>query len=726
MKITKNHIVILAYAVVIMVMESSILFHIRLPFYQDWSWPLFNTKYYFWDQLIQFDGGLMSVFVKNETLLFVVLGYIIQSSLILFKIIIFLTQLFASYSFYRLSKRFTTDIISFIAGLAYAFTPYFFIRVIMGFLFSLVAYAILPFFINLYFFNEKKKFYYYLFLGFLLSLIFAQIQAGLLVLMLLLLHLIISLFIGKATLALKNLILLVCSFITVNLPWIILVFTNKNSLNVPEGGAVSTLGRMAAMPHSFKSIFMTSDFEFTSGFFLTLASNKLYMLGWLIVWFIAFCAIFSKKNRALIITLVVASASVLTLIKGPTGIFGNFYMFIYNHFPQIMIFRDTDHFIFLLAFTLCFCFAIGLDLIWKKIDTIKTKNLLKTGVKTIFAGSVIFIITPYLTFDYAGFSPVRQIPSSYNDLNNYFENNKNVCHKIFYPPGLDFIYFKGDTASGASNSDTVASSLGINYVHGGTSILNTPSSEMFYQNELISRFYENNDSGEFVSLIKEDGVDCVVARQDIDTKYDQAMNLKFEKDPFILKKWNQNDWHAMLKTKQGLVEETSFGNNIFIYKIDNEFETSSNKDREEREQAVGKSVAKQFSTFYSLPLTDWANVNSFYKNGWSRGRYDFWRKHLFAQLRKDFIYTDKQGDILTGKIDKKGSYELWARHLTGGTSGSYQLTINAKQFTVAKDSGDEKFVWEKLGDIALNGQTNVELKNINGENAIADLVLVNK
>jgi len=75
-------------------------------------------------------------------------------------------------------------------------------------------------------------------------------------------------------------------------------------------------------------------------------------------------------------------------------------------------------------------------------------------------------------------------------------------------------------------------------------------------------------------------------------------------------------------------------------------------------------------------------------------------------------------------VAQSGSYDLWARYLTGGEPGNFQFSIFNFQFDVKKDPGTEKFVWKKLGDIDVKVGDDVQIKNITGENAIADIVFV--
>jgi hypothetical protein len=217
----------------------------------------------------------------------------------------------------------------------------------------------------------------------------------------------------------------------------------------------------------------------------------------------------------------------------------------------------------------------------------------------------------------------------------------------------------------------------------------------------------------------------VVVRQDLDTKYADAMGLTFEKDPVALKKFNQNDWLPIIQSKKGLLLDEQFGDDIYIYKPDPQYKTPDVSA--EMELNVGQKATEKFanSEIAQLPLTDWADVNSDYTEGWSRGRYSFWRKSIFADLLQDFIYTSIPDSVISGKFSQNGSYDLWIRYLDGGANGNFQLKISNSQFLVSKQSGAEKFVWKDLGEINPQGG-DVSIKNISGENAIADIILIKR
>ena len=734
----KNCWPILAYAIFAIVFLFPILQQQGIPFKYDWAWPIFDMKE-FWKHLFDANSlSLLAMPAKYASLILGLSGLINLSTSLVLKIFLIVAYTLAGYGFFLfINKRVESKLISFIAGLAYAFSPYIFIRTIVGFIYAIVACACSPFFLYFYFSHKKKNYLTWILLGFLFSLIFAQVQAGLLISLILFVNLFVSIFSKKFLIRIKTFAFTFLAFFVVNIPWLILSYVKKSNVGVVSGNVVTTLNFIASLPHSFRNIFMLSDHQITVDFFYPLAHDKLFLAGWLIVWLTAACAILSKKSRELVLTLIISCFLVLPFLKGPAGIFGRFYLWFYNHCPQIAVFRETYHFEFLYVIALSILFAIGLDLVWQKISRLRSKNyggeIVKTGLMALFAGSALFIIAPYFTFDFAGYFKLQQIPPAYENLDNFFQENKDYCHKIYYPPGTGFLYFKGDRTLGASNSDVLASSLIIPYLSEDTSVLNLPNEEMFYRNQVVSQFYEKEDNGEFVNLLNEGGIDCVVLRTDIKSEYFKVSNLWREKDSKIYGKWINSDVLALAKNKQGLVLDKQIGENIYIFRP----QTSNLKPQTstlELQNLTAKTAIQQFNnlprrqaglTINQLPITDWATEFDYYKDGWSRGRYAFWRKMLFAQLQQDFLYTDKAGVTINGKIDQRGEYEVWTRTLTGGGSGEIEIKIQDTRYKIQKDAGEEKFVWKKLGDVDIaNG--NVLITNISGENAIADIVLIKK
>lgn len=707
------------------------------PFRYDWWWPFFDLRS-FWSNLVSgSETGIIAIFSKNIALILGLFGLININTAIFFKILLILIHFIAGYGFFIfIRKRISSDLIAFIAGVIYAFTPYIFIRTIVGFIFSLIAYAILPLFLHLLLDIRFKKWWHYPLLGLLLTMIFAQIQAGLLTTLFLFVYSIISFIYKKGKLIIYDIILIYLFVPIVNLPWIIIFFLNKNSATIVAGNTATTLGYIKAMPHSLRNIVMLSDHQITHDFFYALAREPFFLIGFLLVMLVSFFSLFNSKNRILVISAVVSSALIIPFTVGPNFIFSTFYDWFFRHFPQIAVFRETYHLQFLLAFSFCLLFVFGLDWLWQNINNLKLSRwqssqsrfkiqnskvelLFKTVPKILFAGCALFIIAPYLTFDYAGYLKLQKIPTQYWELNRYFKDNPGICKKIYYPPGLGFVYFKGDQTPDASNSDILAASINIPYLDDGTTYSYLPNDERYFRNELVSQFFELQDNGEFGQLLREGKVDCLVVRADIDTKFFQATNLWREQDSQIYQKWMNQDMLTLAKNKRGLVLKKQFGENIYIYKLQTYVSKTQNLTSQTAFQQFDNSIIEQ------LPITDWAIDYIYYKEGWSRGRYDFWRKHLFTQLRQDFIYTDKQDSRLTAKIDQRGLYEVWTRHLTGGQSGNFKFQVSNFKFEAQKDLGEEKFVWKKLGDTDIT-DGKIEITNVSGENAIADIVLIKK
>lgn len=701
------------------------------PFKYDWYWPLFNLREY-WHNLFYFgETGILSIFGKPFNLLMGLPALIGMSPIVYFKIYLMSVHLLSALGMYNfLKKRVKNSLLAVIGGIIYAFSPYIFIRTILGYSGALVSYAVVPWALICIFDRDLSKWKNFMLSGFLFVMIFFQVQNGLIFLMFIFVKIVVDLAL-KNSKSVRTAGLFVLSGLVLCLPWIVIYFFQKHSAAaIVSGNSATTLGYIEMLPHSYRNLLMLSDHQITTGYFYPLAQWSIYLMAFLFIYLLVGLSLFDKKQRGLIWPLFLVSLFVVPLYKGPAGLFGGFYRWLFSHFPLVAVFRETYHFEFIFVLMVCVLFILGADKILIFIRTRAAKiSLIGYFVAVIIIiSSATAIIYPYFTFNYAGYFSLQNFPPEYSGLHNYLDNNPSLCQKIYYPPGLGFPYFYGDQTPDASNSDTVAISLGVLRLDDGTTYSYLPNTERFFRNELVSQFYEINDSGQFVSLLNEGSINCIIVRTDLGTKYKDASNLGKETDPAIISKWENTDLLGLARSKQGLNEVKSFGNNIYIFKQNKQTKPEPDFLNLKLDK-TGNNIADQFAyrlplTAYSLPLTDWATDFVYYKDGWSRGRYDFWRKLLFTELRQDFVYTDKPDSVLSGKIAQSGSYEIWTRYLTGGAAGEINLEFTNLEFKIQKDIGAEKFVWKKLGDVDVKKGDSVDIKNISGENAIADLVLV--
>jgi hypothetical protein len=459
-----------------------------------------------------------------------------------------------------------------------------------------------------------------------------------------------------------------------------------------------------------------SDHIITRDYFYSFAREPIVVLGFSLFYLVALFSIFDKKNRAIVFSLVISSLLIIPFSIGPTGIFSAFYTFVFNHFPLIAVFRETYHLQFLLSFNIIALFAFGLAYIFKSL---KGTRPLFWLIKIIATSSIIIVIAPYLGFDYAGYFRLQQIPDEYHQADEFFQSNPDYCQKAFYPPNLGFTRFASDPTAetSAANSDIIAWDFGLLRVTDAASVLSIAGDEMYQRNHLTSQFLEFSDNGEFATLAREQGVDCVIVRDDLTNLYFLANNVWRDPSFPVRLKWMNQDMLSLAENKKDLLLDKQFGDKIFVYKI----ETSRTARQIDSQTAI-----PELPEGIKLPITDWANNYDWYIEGWARGRYNFWRKHLFAQLEQDFIYTNKPDSEVSGNIAESGSYGLMIRYLDGGEAGEIELRIMNTEYRIKKTAGEEKFVIKDLGIIDVKKGDTVTIKNISGENAIADLVLLKK
>lgn len=713
---------IIALGFTLLVLSKLIIFSDGSPFSYDWDWPFFSVGN-FWRELWNRTGAPFDFISINAGVALALLGTISILPSVAFKVFILLIHLLSASGFYLfIDKRVKSELTKLVASITYSFTPYIFIRTILGYRWSLISYAALPFFLHLYLDGAdtlKKR----IILILLLALIFSQVQAGVLVTILLVFLIIFSEKESRVA-RLKNFSITYLGFALITLPWFVRSLKSKlNLLSISEN-SVTTLQYIEMLPHRFRNLAILADHQITDDYFTFLTKSSAILLGIGVFYLVAFTGIFFKKNRNLILAFLFSAILLLPFTKGPSGVFGPIFTFFFNHFPPVRLFRETYHIQFIFSIILVTFFAFGLDIVIRSVNRIKTK-ILPIFLISLTAGSSLFIIMPYLSFDYGGYLNTYKPGQEYQELYRYLKENSNSCSKVYYPPGMGFVYPKGiKNYKDASNSDMIARSLGVPILDDGLTYSFLPTDERFLRNEIVSQFYERNDNGEFTALLNEADVDCVILRNDLETKYDIASNLWRDRDSSVRKKWNNPELKELLDSKKDLKIEKQFGNTVFLYKPEVQPKEKS-EELNNKLNLVGKKTIEQFNnrTIESIPLSDSATQYAYYIDGWSRGRYDFWRKHIFSELRQDFIYTGKTGAVLNVDFSKKGDWMLWARSLDGGT-GSVEIKVDGKSFILNHLPGSERFSWKSIAPLSLNERTKLEIKNIIGENAIADLILV--
>jgi len=718
LQLIRNYWPLVGYFLISVIFLYPILVQAGAPFKYDWMWPLFDMNEYWRVVFDKNSFGLTSSLGKHANVFLALFGLVKISPNLALKIFLFLAHTISGYAFYLLiSKRIESRVVAFIAGVAYAFSPYIFIRTIVGFIYSLIAYACLPLFLNIFLNHEKKKIVDFIWLGLLFSFIASQIQAVLL--LTLLLFIIIFSQRSKIIYRVKELVLLLVSVIVVVLPWVIYLLFIGGDVQTIDGGQVTTLNYIANLPHSLRNVLFLSDHIITRDYFYSFAREPITVAGFGLFYLVILFSIFDKKNRSFIFSLVISSLLIIPFSIGPTGIFTGFYTFIFNNFPLIAVFRETYHFQFLLSFNFIALFAFGLSYIFKNLSN---KRPLFWLVKVIAASSIIIVIAPYLGFDYAGYFRLQEIPDEYHQADEFFQENADYCKKAYYPPNLGFVRFASDPTAetSASNSDIIAWDFGLPRVTDAASVLSIAGDEMYQRNHLTSQFLEFFDNGEFAALANDQGVDCIIIRDDLRSLYFLANNVWRDPSFDVRLKWMNQDMLSLAESKIGLRLDKQFGNKIFIYKIETNKEFNVTDKIEKLPEGI------------KLPITDWANNYDWYTEGWARGRYNFWRKHLFAQLEQDFIYTNKSDSEVSGKIAESGSYDLVIRYLDGGEAGKFEIRIHSTssgqvskfETIIEKKSREERFVVKNLGAIDIKKGDTITIKNTSGENAIADLLLV--
>ncbi|RQW77987.1 MAG: hypothetical protein EHM14_13125, partial [Methanothrix sp.] len=264
---------------------------------------------------------------------------------LLFKLSLVLILFISGASMYWLSKELigSSDAASALAGLFYMLSPVLFTRVIVGYYYYLIGYALLP--IILYSFamgSRRRSLWHLLLCGLLIGISAMQLQFLFVVMLMLLMYIIMDLIIGKGNITKYILPLLLVLFVFCLIQMPMLFFFLSDILKGGEAiGSVSGSTKYfwlyffaPSLPQAL--MLFGKDYEFL---FLLYFQNKYlfapFLLAAVTIPIACFASFRLEKARYYIILAIIA----LFFMKGNNPPFGFVYQLLYEHLPLSSIFR---------------------------------------------------------------------------------------------------------------------------------------------------------------------------------------------------------------------------------------------------------------------------------------------------------------------------------------------------------------------------------------------------
>lgn len=642
--------------------------------------------------------------------------------------------------------------IAVVAALCYALAPVLFIRMIVGFMFYIWAYALAPWWWRLWI--KAGDVSNRAWIGTALSAAalyaFITMQQQYVVMMMLLM--VIDLLIRKdATVSRRQqywaLGLTVAVTVFVQLPWLALAFRNGAAAAAATNVNGSSLALISSLPHSIWRTLIGADHHITFPIFDLLWANKWFVSGSFALTALAFYSIRSKRRDAAIALAVLGL--VLPLALGPQIPTSDLFAWLYHHVPFSNLFREVYHWAGLTTLVTVFAAAVALEWIAKS----------RRGVAVAMVASVWVLgsIMPFTEGSFYNYLTPHEIPATYEQLAVTPEQSATSTYRTLFLPSLGFVTLDSDKTPGAMNTDVLAVSTGRSQVPFASSTLDLTNSATGLRNAMLASLYRvpgtpSSATGYLQAL----GVNEVIARPHVVSNFLYLFQIP-KSEEAIKQRWFRTDFSTLLSLQQDLQRESANTPDIVSYTVRDATPVISLASHPVRGAAdwslladpesdavfyVEDMTAEQQVAVSDLPYTgqrqDYAatqladasimsqlsvDAAPDPEHGWSRGAAVWWRRAALASAREPYIFTTTDQPV-TGPVLHAGVGELIAKVWEGAKSESITVTIDGEEKTISTARGDDgDWHWVTLGMWNLDAARAITITG-KGETGIAQLLWV--
>ncbi len=411
--------------------------------------------------------------------------------------------------------------LSIIAGILYAFAPVIFIRVIVGFLFYLIAYALAPFIIRYWYIatEQSHRTWHQFVFPILFAIASAQPQF---VVMLTLIFIIDWVFSPSIRYFKKAFSLLIFAFVTtaiVHLPWLVNLLRNGFSTVVKINEEGSSLANIEALPHSLIRTFIGADHHITFPIIEKVFEQKLFVAAAFMLVILSILAVI-KINRREVKTFFIALALAWPLALGTQIPTNNLFSYLYLNLPFSNLFREVYHWSFLITISLVFLSIFVINALTQKMMRSKSGKWLMALVLLL----PIFWLTPFWQTDFYGYMPNNyKIPQSYEMAKASHEVEESRLTRSLFLPSFGFIKFIDDNSPGAANNDIYAFSTNRAQIPYNSSVLDSADNATEIRNAMLTALH-NKDSN-FTALLNATAVNNIFYRNTLTSEFAQLFDI---------------------------------------------------------------------------------------------------------------------------------------------------------------------------------------------------------
>lgn len=631
-----------------------------------------------------------------------------------------------------------------IGGIIYVISPLIFIRVVVGFIFYLIAIALAPWLVRAWFITveQRRTVWWGFFMPVLFVLISAQPQFAVMILAILLLDLISAPNINYFKRGFGLIVFMITSVALIELPWLSVVLRDGVAAATNINNLGSSYATIASLPHSLIRTLIGADHHITYQFFDLLLKSKWFIAGSFGVVLLAIMApaLAHRRREVRLFSLILALAWLLAL--GPAEPTGNIFHFIYTNIPFTNLFREVYHWSFLITFSLSWLTAVTLHLWWSK-----TKQRSLTVAVSVLL--VIGLAAPYWQGGWSHFIGAASIPDSYRLLSATAENELNRTTRSLFLPPLGFIKFKDDQSPGATNADIYALSTNRSQIPAEASVLDLPSPSVSFRSALVMSLYAKDPY--VAGLMQAVAANNIFNRIDLESEFPDLFAIP-RNQSWLAARWYNVDYAQLLSyqpqvvsvTTQPGVERFAVANTPPLIGLATNpvtaaydwralaranggavfyLEDLTTADRvkveslpyigDPEDQLAANNQAANVLTRMSF------NQSASVASGWVRPSGSWWVASSLAYTKEPYLYT--QNGAVAGPVtvllspketESALSLKVWsglAANTITVKYGQFEQVINTKS-----DAADGEWVWQKL---TLPPTNHAEVLTIEGDGA---------
>lgn len=633
--------------------------------------------------------------------------------------------------------------VAIIAGLIYACSPTLFIRFIVGFVFFVLAYALTPWWLLLWWELPRTRHPRRVAVGaaLLYVVILSQHQYAVMLLLIMVLDLILG---TKDAVArqrrLRAVAIALLLAIITQAPWLYLTLRGGLGQVGAVGAASSSLGQIASLPHSLWRTLLGADHHITFPIFDQLFASRTFIIGGFSLLIAALAGGLTKRREPVLMLIILGLTWPLAL--GPQIPSSTLFSTIYAHLPGMNFFREVYHWAGLTALALPIAAAFG----WQWLAARRSGRWLWWLLAILALG----LTRPFWNGSFFGYLAPHQINSAYRELKVKTDQSGG---RTFFLPALGFNKEAADQTPGAMNSDILAISTNRRLVPQQSSVLDLPSAGGSLRDALLSTWYQPAAAGQSATgYLRALAVQEVITRPKLLSSFMSAFALPPSDGPLI-DRWSRHDYDQLVGSDPAL--KTMVSNEYWTkYQVQSPTSLISLATNPATAafdwQALNGRADAVFYREDGLPETterlprlandeDWlaagwpqysylpqisVDAAPAADKGWARPAAVWWRHHALATARESYIFTNIP-QTLNGQWSlAAGQYDVRLKLWTGAKAGTVDLSLGDwRQTFQTQGEGDGHWRWFTIPFETGGGEISWRV-SATGEAGLAQLLII--